>query len=251
MAEKRKRRGNGLLKQLGIHPKPSTSKPEINKDNKEVKSVPDCSVQDGTTTRRSLRRKRRFLASIGVSVSKTSENSKTSISSVSDARDKLKENKNPSTENSTKSKSKCEISNENQKPKPKPKPSRSRNKIKAKNPKLSETSVLELTPLKSLKAVSTLGFIEDMSPMSFGTPAAKKKCSRKRDPMELSPTFRSRNYKSVLSKKYKDCPGPVAASSADLSVENVSEEANEEFKLRDVLPMRNNDSSEEDEDEYF
>ena len=224
-------------------------------------SAPHCVVQqDCRTTRRSLRRQQKFLASIGVPVSSNSENCKASSSTSctvpksDNVRDKSKENiKPPSDYNSSKLKSKREQPKLSQRPKTKPKPkkSRSRNEIKAKNPKLIETSVLELTPFKSLKTVPTLGFIEEMSPMSFGTPAAKKKCSRKRDPMELSPTFRSKNYKSVLSKKNSGCPEPIPESNDNLSVDKESKELSKECKLQDVLSNRNIDSSEDEEDEYF
>ena len=189
--------------------------------------------------------------------SKASSSSNCTVSKSDNVRDKSKKNiEPPSDDNSSKLNSKREQPKEHQRPKTKPKPknSRSRNEIKAKNPKLIETSVLELTPHRSLKAVPTLGFIEEMSPMSFGTPAAKKKCSRKRDPMELSPTFRSKNYKSVLSKKNSSCPEPISltnGTNVNLSADKEGEEMNKECKLQDVLPNRNIDSSEDEEDEYF
>ena len=88
-----------------------------------------------------------------------------------------------------------------------------------------------------------------MSPMSFGTPAAKKKRSRRRDPMELSPTFRSKNYKSVLSKKNGQSIEPAPFSISDCNVP--SKEKSQEVSLRKVLLDKITESNSEEEDEYF
>ena len=138
-----------------------------------------------------------------------------------------------------------------EKPKPytKPKRSRPRNQIKAKNPQLCEKSVLKLTPLKSLKTASSLGFIVEMSPMSFGTPAAKKKRSRKRDPMELSPTCRSKIYTSAWSRENTAEPAPMPSTSADTFAEK--EDKVEIKNLKDILFDNDDQSTSEEEDEYF
>ena len=88
--------------------------------------------------------------------------------------------------------------------------------------------------------------------MSFGTPAAKKKRVMKRNRTELSPTHRSKNYKSILSKRNKASNELATLPTNNSSVTIVSEEDNQEYKLRDIfLESKGTLSCSEEEDEYF
>lgn len=145
MAEKKEEKRKWITKTAWNSPKPSSSNLnhiKITKRSNQFQTAPfktdslqgDLWGENGD-----------FGVFIGVSVSKTSETLKHQIFCFGCEKYKLKENKKPINWKFHKIEIKMwNIKWKNKKPKPKPKHHDSRNKIKAKTPKLSETSVLEL-----------------------------------------------------------------------------------------------------------
>lgn len=126
------------------------------------------------------------------------------------------------------------------------KPKKPRNQIKAKDPMSCTSSVLDLTPLKSLKSATSLSFIDEMSPMSFGTPVGKRPPGQKKEPLQIKPTRRCRIYKSALSRKLVD------NIETPENFEPISKSKIEAKSLSDVLLEQEKQwSSDEETDEYF
>ena len=131
--------------------------------------------------------------------------------------------------------------------------------------KLTDKSVLDCTPLKGLKpAASGLAFLDELSPMSFGTPAQKKTRKKKGGtnvasilPM-LSPTNRNEADRYILElyrrQKTADVQDLIPKpGSSKAKVSNLPESEQEcSMNLSAVFAKNNNsDSDYEGEKDYY